>query len=705
MTIVYVQNRLSHSALGFKTPEEMLTGKKPKVSHLKIFGYPVFIHIPKEKRNKLEPSGKKGIFVGYCEVSKAFKIYIPGHHHIEISRDVTFEKDAALKKSRRCQIEEVYEEEPVAPKVAESVREVPKAAEPVREVVTSPDEEILEDHDIVEFQECPQMTISHKGKPTWARELIQYGEKYGVPEGTMRQVKRPKPFSSYMALMCDLLEKEPTCFEEAIQKKEWADVMTKEYQSIIKNDVWEIVPRAKSKDVVSSKWLFKIKHVVDGSIEKYKARFVARGFSQKEGIDYEETFAPVARYTSIKTIIALAAKMKWKLHQMDIKTAFLNGVIEEEVYIEQPQGFEVEEWKTHVCKLKKALYGLKQDPRACYGKIDSFLMSLGFTKSKADSNLYFKVMNDEPVILLLYVDDLFLTGEENLITECKKKLASEFEMKDLGLMHYFLGLEVWQSPERIFLKQGKYVVEILKRFDMLECKSMNTPMEAKLKLLVDTSSELIDAMLYRQIIGSLMYLTNTKLDICFAVNTLSQYLVEPRHVHLVAAKHVMRYLKGTLDCGLNYDGDHDFILSGYTDSNWAGSVSNRKSTSGCCFSLGSAMISWQRRKQSSITLSTVEAEYIVVVSTSCEAIWLQKLLIGLFDLETEATTILCDNQSCIKMTKKHVFHDKSKHIEIRYHYICDMVQRGAIKLQYVSTDEQVVDVLTKPLSRVKFEHF
>jgi hypothetical protein len=339
-------------------------------------------------------------------------------------------------------------------------------------------------------------------------------------------------------------------------------------------------------DVVSSKWIFKIKHAADGSIEKYKERFVARGFSQKKDIDYEETFALVARYTSIRTIIALAAKMKWKLHQMDVKTTFLNGVIEEEVYIEQSQGFEVEDTKTHVCKLKKAPYGLKKAPRAWYGRIDNFLTSLGFTKSKDDSNLYFKVMNDEPVILLLHVDDLFLTGEENLITECRKKLTAEFEMKDLGLMHYFLGLEVWQIPKRIFLNQGKYAVEILKRFDMLECKSMITPTETKLKLMVDTSSELIDDTLYRQIIGSLMYLTNTRSNICFSVNTLSKFLVEPKHVHLVAAKHVMRYLKGTLDYGLSYDGDHDFTLSGYTDSNWARSVSDMKSTSGCCFSLG-----------------------------------------------------------------------------------------------------------------------
>jgi hypothetical protein len=357
MAVVCLQNRLSHSALGLKTPEEMFTRKKPEVSHLKIFGCPVFIHIPKKKRNKLDPSRKKGIFVGYCEVSKAFRIYIPGQHHIEINRDVTFDEDAALKKSKLCQLEEVYEEEPVIPNTA--IREVPRVAEPVREVVTSPDEELLEDHDIVEVQEPPQITILHKRKPTWARELIQDGEKYDVPQGTMRQVKKPKPFSSYTTLMCDLLEEEPTCFEEAIQRKEWADAMTEEYQSIMKNEVWEIVPRPKNKDVVSSRWLFKIKHVADGSIGKYKARFVARGFFQKEGIDYEETFAHVARYTSIETIIALAAKMKWKLHQMDVNIAFLNGVIEEEVYIEQPQGFEVEDGKSHACRLKKALYGLK----------------------------------------------------------------------------------------------------------------------------------------------------------------------------------------------------------------------------------------------------------------------------------------------------------------------------------------------------------
>jgi hypothetical protein len=202
-----------------------------------------------------------------------------------------------------------------------------------------------------------------------------------------------------------------------------------------------------------------------------------------------------------------------------------------------------------------------------------------------------------------------------------------------------------------------------------------------------------------------MYLTNTRLDICFSMNTLSQFLVEPRRVHLVVVKHVMRYLKGTIDYGLSYDGDHNFTLSGYTNLDWVGSVADRKSTFGCCFSLRSAMISWQSRKQSSISLSTMEAAYISACSASCEAIWLRKLLTGLFDLEMEATMILCDNKRCIKMTENPVFHDRSKHIEIHYHYIHDMVQRGALKLLYVSMDEKVVDVLTKPLSCVMFEHF
>jgi hypothetical protein len=257
-----------------------------------------------------------------------------------------------------------------------------------------------------------------------------------------------------------------------------------------------VVPRPKEKTVISSKWIYKTKHSTNGSIEKHKARFVTRGFSQKKGIDYEETFAPMARYTSIRDILEIVAMMKWKVHQMDIMTIFRNGLVEEEVYAKQPQEFETHNRQTHVCRLKKASYGLKQAPRTWYGRIDSFLVSLGFTKSKADYNLYYKVVDGGLVILMLYVDDLFLIGDEKLIVECKRELTAEFKTKDLGMMHYFLGLEVWQKPDEIFLCQGKYVVEILKKFIMMDCKTMPTLMVMNLKLLSDTYSKIVDTTMY-----------------------------------------------------------------------------------------------------------------------------------------------------------------------------------------------------------------
>jgi len=247
-----------------------------------------------------------------------------------------------------------------------------------------------------------------------------------------------------MALMSHIISSEPSSFEQETGQQVWKDSMMEEYQSIMKNDVWEIMSRPKGKSVVTSKWIYKIKHAADNNIDKYRARFVARGLSRKEGIDYDETFALVAKYTSIRDIISLAYVMDWNLHQMNVKTAFLNGVIENEVYIQQPEGFVVHGKKSHACKLKKALYRLKHTSRAWYSRIDGYLTSLGFTKSEAGPNPYNMMVGDDPVILALYVDDLFLPGSNKLIVRCKRELASEFEMKDLGLLHYFLGLEVWQ---------------------------------------------------------------------------------------------------------------------------------------------------------------------------------------------------------------------------------------------------------------------
>jgi hypothetical protein len=273
---------------------------------------------------------------------------------------------------------------------------------------------------------------------------------------------------------------------------------------------------------------------------------------------------------------------------MDMKTTFLNGEIEEEVYIEQPDGFMIHEKESHVCRLKKALYGLKQAPHAWYEKIDGYLMSLGFNKSVADPNLYYKIVGDECLILVLYIDDLFLTGSKSLIVKCKRALASEFEMKELGMMHYFLGLEVWQRTDDILLIRGKHTVEILKKFRMTDYKPMATPMVMNLKKLNETSSDLgeIDPHLYRQLIGSLMYLVNTRPDICYVVSVLNQFMSQPRQTHWIIANNVLRYLRGTVGYGLRYASGVDMRLQVYADANWAGSAVDQKSTPCCCFYFG-----------------------------------------------------------------------------------------------------------------------
>ena len=283
--------------------------------------------------------------------------------------------------------------------------------------------------------------------------------------------------------------------------------MTKEYESILKNDVWDIVPRPEGKSIVTSKWIFKVKHATNKSIEKYKERFVAHGYSQREEVDYDDTFALVSWFTSICTIIALASTMGWKLFQMDVKTTFINGEIEEEVYVENLEGFKVHGKETHVCRLKKALYGLKQAPRAWYGQIDGFLPRLEFTKSDVDSNLYYKVVKGDTFIMALYVDCLFLIGEDRLVTWCTKQLSLEFEMKDLGLIQLFLGLEILQQSNVILVSRGKYTVDILRIFGMMHCKSMATPMNLNLKKLYSDELDLVDPTMYRQLIGSLMYLS------------------------------------------------------------------------------------------------------------------------------------------------------------------------------------------------------
>ena len=312
-TVVYVQNRCDHAILDQKTLEEVFTGEKPDVGHLRIFGCTVYVHVLKEKRTKMEPSGKKGIFVGYSETSKAYRIYVPGQRQVEVSRDVTFDEDVAFLRSRESHLD-VETKEHEAPKDAEDIVPDSPRSDVQREEHSDYVPGSVDPVEPVGPLERPVFAPLVKRRPTWLRETLQEAEKHAAPPGTFRESKRPQKFSGYVAKMSHIIDTEPSSYEEDAGQSVWRDAMMEEYQSIMKSDVWDVFPRPKGKSVVTSKCIFKIKHAADGSVEKHKARFVARGFSQKEGIDYEETFAPVARYTSIRAIISLASVLGWRLH-------------------------------------------------------------------------------------------------------------------------------------------------------------------------------------------------------------------------------------------------------------------------------------------------------------------------------------------------------------------------------------------------------
>ena len=348
--------------------------------------------------------------------------------------------------------------------------------------------------------------------------------------------------------------------------------------------------------------------------------------------------------TTIRALLAVAAHKKWPVYHMDVKSAFLNGHLKEEVYVLQPPGFEMPGSENKVCRLKKALYGLKQAPRAWYQRIDKFFKNIGFIRCASDANLYVLKKCGKIVLVVLYVDDLNITGnDEDMVNRTREILSLEFEMTDLGLMHFCLGIEVWQQEAgKIFISQQKYTLEILKAFGMADCKPISTPMEVNVKLSTEDTSPLVDTRKYRKLVGGLIFLTNTRLDISFSVGVLSRFSNKPRESHWKEGMRLLRYIKGTLDYGINY-GEGDTLI-GYCDSDWAGDSDSRKSVSGYCFSLGSGPFSWSSKKQPTVALSSSEAEYKAACFAVCEAVWLRRILADMGIPMSMATTLKCDNR-------------------------------------------------------------
>ena len=508
--------------------------------------------------------------------------------------------------------------------------------------------------------------------------------------------------NSLFALYCRV--DDPIHFEYAVKNEKWIEVMDEEMNAIERKKTWDLVELPKGKEVIGVKWVYKTKSNAEGKIERHKARLVVKGYKQQYGRDYEETFAPVARMETVRTVLSIAAQNKWKVYQMDVKSAFLNGVLMEEVYIEQPLGYEKKGQEHKVCRLKKALYGLKQAPRAWYSRIDTYLLENGFEKCEGEPTVYIKEKDCKILIVVLYIDDvIFTSNDDYLIENFKSVMKEEFEMTDMGLLRYFLGIEVDQNKNGIFISQAKYVNEVLSRFNMQDSKAVITPTVMGLKLSQEDNSKDFDPSLYKSIVGSLMYLTATRPDIMYAVSLISRFMEKPKETHWQAAKRILRYVKGTKRYGIFYTISECSDLVGYTDSDWAGSVDDRKSTSGYIFHIGSGAISWASKKQPIVALSTAEAEYVVATAAACQAVWMRRMLRSLCQKQATATIIFCDNSSAIALSKNSVFHKRTKHIDTKFHYIRELVNNGEIILQHCRTQEQVADILTKPLDQKSFE--
>ncbi|GJZ91112.1 putative ribonuclease H-like domain-containing protein, partial [Tanacetum coccineum] len=430
---------------------------------------------------------------------------------------------------------------------------------------------------------------------------------------------------------CFLSQHEPKKISEALEDESWVDAMQEELLQFEIQKVWVLVDLPYGKKAIGTKWVYRNKKDERGVVVRNKARLVAQGHRQEEGIDYDEVFAPVARLEAIRIFLAFASYMGFIVYQMDVKSAFLYGKIDEEVYVSQPPGFLDPKNPQKVYKVVKALYGLHQAPRAWYATLSTFLLKNGYRRGTIDKTLFLKKDKHDIILVQVYVDDIiFGSTKKSWCDEFEALMKSRFQMSSMGELTFFLGLQVKQKPDGIFISQDKYVAEILKKFDFANVKTASTPIETQKPLVKDEEASDVDVHLYRSMIGSLMYLTASRPDIMFAVCACSRFQVTPKSSHLSAVKRIFRYLKGKPKLGLWYPRVSSFDLESYSDSDYAGANLDRKSTTGGCQFLGRRLISWQCKKQTIVATSTTEAEYVAAASCCGQVLWIQNQ-IGLIE--------------------------------------------------------------------------
>ncbi|WVZ90066.1 LOW QUALITY PROTEIN: hypothetical protein U9M48_036398 [Paspalum notatum var. saurae] len=478
----------------------------------------------------------------------------------------------------------------------------------------------------------------------------------------------------------------------ALPDPNWVNAMHEELENFERNHVWYLVEPPQNCRPIGTKWVFKNKQGEDGMVVRNKARLVAQSFCQKEGIDYKETFAPVARLEAIRILLAFAASKGFKLQQMDVKSAFLNGFIEEEVYVRQPLGFESARFLDRVYKLGKALYGLKQAPRAWYARLKSFLLKYGFVMRSVDKTLFLLSRGGDTLIVQIYVDDIIFGGSSHaLVSSFAEQMSREFEMSLMGELQFFLGLQIKQGLEGTFVHQAKYTRDILKKFSMGDSKPMTTPMSTNTALDADEDGEAVDQKEFRGMIGSLLYLTATRPDIQFAVCLCARYQASPRTSHRQAVKRIFRYLKFSPKLGLWYSSGSSLSLRGFSDANHAGCRIDRKSTSGTCQLLGTSLVSWSSHKQCFLVYHRSR------VHCCCSQLLWMKATLSDFGLKYGRISLLVDSTSAISVAKNPVLHSRTKHIDVRSHFLRDHYEKVDIDLIHVVSANQLADIFTKPL--------
>ncbi|GJU29651.1 putative ribonuclease H-like domain-containing protein [Tanacetum coccineum] len=466
---------------------------------------------------------------------------------------------------------------------------------------------------------------------------------------------------------CFLSQNEPKKISEALEDESWVDAMQEELLQFKIQKVWILVDLPYGKKAIGTKWVYRNKKDERGVVVRNKARLVAQGHRQEEGIDYDEVFAPVARIEAIRIFLAFASYMGFIVYQMDVKSAFVYGKIDEEVYASQTPGFLDPKYPQKVYKVVKALYRLHQAPKAWYATLSTFLLKNGYRRGTIDKTLFIKKDKHDIILVQVYVDDIiFGSTKKSWCDEFEALMKSIFQMSSMGELTSFLGLQV-----------------------------KHTPIETQKPLVKDEEASDVDVHLYRSMIGSLMYLTASRPDIMFAVCACSRFQVTPKSSHLSAVKRIFRYLKGKPKLGLWYPRVSSFDLESYSDSDYAGANLDRKSTTGGCQFLGRRLISWQCKKQTIVATSTTEAEYVAAASCCGQVLWIHKVKMLDYGFDFMNTKIYIDNESTICIVKNPVYHSKTKHIAIRHHFIRDAYEKKLIQVLKIHTDDNVADLLTK----------